>query len=126
MKPDSQIRRKAMKAIQAVTASAVLFAGVSCSPDDDIRDPSWNLQEGDTGNDATADADATVDDTGDAMVDAATRCNAEESTGVCPAECTMDNDIDCCESNNGCWDSGVCWEGGCAVPGPFVPPRMAA
>ena len=131
--------------MKAVTAGALLFAGVSCTSDDPTdNDDSWNLEE--PGGDATADdaddgdvdtGDATVSDTGTdviavdtgsdgGMVDADIRCDDEERTGVCPDECTMDSDIDCCEENDGCWDSGTCWEGGCAVPGPFVPPKMSA
>ena len=51
------------------------------------------------------------------------QCNAQESTGHCPEGCTTDEDVDCCEETPaGCWVGGVCRP--CAIPGPFVPPKM--
>lgn len=152
MKLDYEIRKKALRAMQAVTASAVLFAGVSCSSTEGSDDSEWNLHEEDAGNDVTTDTngDASGDTNGDASADAsgdtggdastdvggdtdtngetdvALSCNDEQSTGVCPEGCTMEDDVDCCHEGGGCWDMDECWEGGCAVPGPFVPPRMVA
>ena len=58
---------------------------------------------------------------------------SDDLDGVCPAMCDMNNDRDCCEDmgvgGGSCFynppmngQPGSC---GCAVPGPFVPPRMA-
>ncbi len=48
-----------------------------------------------------------------------------ETDGVCPEECTTENDGDCCEGQ----DWGSCMLDSvhgcsCAVPGPFVAPSM--
>ncbi len=167
MKDDARIRKKALRSMQAMTAGALLFAGVSCT-DVEESETSWNLQDPDTGGDATLDANgdtgsdvgdtgpdttfADASDTGDAGTDAETLdigqpgndtgidtgpdaeiadvgllCNDQESTGTCNEECTIHNDIDCChEDEFNCWSAGECWVGGCAVPGPFVPPAMTA
>ena len=196
---DDEIRRKALRAITSVTAGAMLFAGVACSPDstdqepeNNDTDPEWNLQDPDSGGDTSASdtavsdtgADTSVADTGsdapvipdtaipdtgtdapvipdtaipdigsdaptvdigtdapvitdapifpdtavaDAGTDVGDRCNDQERTGECHEECTIDNDIDCCEDIE--YGFGVWMEdGGCAVAveGPFVPPRMPA
>ena len=117
---DDQIRSKALTAMKAVTASAILFAGVACSSESDTtRDVGWNVDQQDTAVSDTSDAVATAD------ADNGEDCNDEESTGVCPDHCTQDNDVDCCESS-GMYEW---WDDGCyavAVPGPFVPPSMKA
>lgn len=111
MNDDTKTRKRSLWAMKAVTAGALLFAGVSCTSDDD-DDNSWNVQE-DTG---VADADS----------DAGPQCSGDEFTGECDERCSIHDDADCCELEGHCWSGGECWEGGCAVPGPFVPPRIRA
>lgn len=100
--------------MKAVTAGALLFAGVSCTGDDDdtSNDGGWNVQEGDAGADADGDADSPG------------FCSGGERTGDCHVMCSIDEDIDCCEQAGHCWQGGQCYEDACAVPGPFVPPKM--
>ena len=107
MSDNRKVHRKALRAMKAVTAGAILFAGVACS-NDDTDDPDWNVGENDT------EADNAVADTGP-------ECNAEESTDVCPDKCHMDDDVDCCEESGGFWEGDFC---SVVVPGPFVPPAM--
>ena len=134
MNDDSKIRHKALHAMKAVTAGALLFAGVACSGDDDTTNgPNWNIGNQnagnatttDTGGDADGDASSQNDDQNTVVADAGEDCNDEESTGVCPEHCDEDNDVDCCEEID--WGYGE-WsdEYGCmvAIPGPFVPPCM--
>ncbi len=113
MKANDNIRNKAMMAMKAVTAGALLFAGVACSGDTDDTEETWNVAEQDAGSDAED------DDTGPL-------CNAQESTGECPEGCTQENDVDCCEEIDSEWEwcdwiDGYC---SCAIMGPFVPPSM--
>lgn len=58
MSDETVIRQKALWAMKAVTAGALLFAGVSCSGDADPADPEWNL------SDNHASADVATTDTG--------------------------------------------------------------
>jgi hypothetical protein len=123
MKRDLEIRRKALRATMAVTASAMLFAGVGCSNDDDTTDPGWDVREPetDTGRE-DADVEGDVADDADDVSenDSGPGCNEDEADGVCPQGCHSGNDVDCCERGGGFW------AGGCAVEGPFVPPSMPA
>ena len=113
MSDANRIRKKSLWAMKAVTAGALLFAGVSCTSDDDdtSNDSSWNIEEG---------GDAALSDTDDT----APECSGDEFTGQCDPRCSIHEDADCCEMEGHCWMSSECWEGGCAIPGPFVPPSM--
>ena len=53
-------------------------------------------------------------------------CEANERDFACPSTCTTNNDADCCaDSLDGfCTLDPVAMTCGCAVPGPFMPPRM--
>lgn len=120
MGQESKIRKKALIAIKAVTAGAVLFAGVACSGEEEANDVGFNITEADA---ATGDTEGDTTPVADA--DSGAECNSEESTGVCPEMCDRDNDVDCC-NDDGMYEW---WDGGChamAVPGPFVPPKMRA
>lgn len=126
---DDRIRRKAIRAITAVTAGAMLFAGVACTSDDDDSGNSnngeWNLQDGDASGD-TAEGDVTANHTqfGDTDGQSESKCNMQESTGECHEDCTIYNDKDCCnEDDFGYWSNGDC---AVAIEGPFIPPRMPA
>ncbi len=58
MKEKTKTRKKALRAMKAVTAGAILFAGVACS-DDDTGSTGWNIDENDAGDDvATSNADS--------------------------------------------------------------------
>ncbi len=111
---DKEIRKKAITAVKAVTAGAILFAGVSCWSDDGNEGPEWNIENSDAGGDAAV-SDASGSDV------QSMRCDAQESTGECYEECNRDNDVDCCYN----W-GGELWDGECVayIEGPFVPPRM--
>lgn len=122
MSDESTLRQRSLLAMKAVTAGALLFAGIACSDDDDTNEPDWNIQDNQNSADAggdTAVADVSQNDTGEA-------CNTESYTGVCPDHCTIDEDLDCCEASGGCWWGGECDPWGCVVPGPFVPPTVVA
>ena len=132
MDRNQEIRRKALKAARAVTAGALLFAGLSCTDVDDTTPPGWDVGEGspdvsspDTGTAEARAPDTSAPDTSppdpdvsetDALVD----CSGEVTDGICPSHCHEHNDADCCEE----W--GGIWAGGCAIEGPFVPPSMPA
>lgn len=118
MSKKSEIRKKSLWAMKAVTAGALLFAGVSCSGEtDDSNDSEWNIQEGDAG------ADASPSDTAVADADNGDECYDGQANGNCPEHCTMDDDVDCCIESGGDWFGDGC---AVAVPGPFVPPKMTA
>lgn len=91
MENDQRIRRNAIRAMQAVAAGALIYAGLSCG-----------------------------------VVDAVTPCDSKEADGECPKVCGIMVDVDCCYEAGGCWEDGRCQFTGCSIPGPFVPPRMAA
>lgn len=130
MDSDAEIRKRAITAMKAVTAGAILAAGVACSSDGETPDAGWELTE-DVGQDSADDtgSDTSGVDTGpDAITqDTGSECNDQESTGYCPEGCGVDDDIDCCteSSTEMCWSS---WEEGfgCTTicEGPFVPPEM--
>ena len=126
---DDEILRKSLTAMKAVTAGALLIAGVACSSDEEGPDPSWEV-----GEDAGPQQDGGDDDTGidtgpDAIiaVDTGPSCNDQESTGVCPEGCSINDDVDCCnqDGDEWCWSE---WEEGFGCTticmGPYVPPRM--
>lgn len=174
---DAIIRQKALHAIRAITAGALLFAGLGCSqteppeaalgdagrtsatdasrldaqaadaaaiPADaarvDAHMADATLPDAGAPDAQTITADAAPQDEGDArgaddadvahgadaqladaaLADASVACKAEASDGICPADCAMHEDQDCCEAQGGIWT------GGCAIPGPFVPPAMPA
>ncbi len=121
MSDSSAIRKKAINAMKAVTAGALLCAGIACSGDDDTEGPEWNINQSNDADVTTTDAGS---DTG--KTDAGVDCNDEYSNDICPEHCDEHNDVDCCENIDygyGHWSD----EHGCsvAVPGPFVPPAMA-
>jgi hypothetical protein len=135
-KKTDPIRRKARRAARAVTMGAAL-AAAGCSPDSSpISDNNdWDLSNDASHSDAvtadTATADAVTTDTQvrDAAVDALADADITEATcsdeadEICPEICTHNNDYDCCVLGPGfTYLPG----GGCAVPGPFVPPAMRA
>ena len=95
-------RRRALRAAQAVTLGVgMALAGAACS---ESHTP-------DSG---------TPEDAGDAMAD-----TAADSTTDSAIDCSGDEwwmSEECCELSGGFWDPS----GGCAVPGPFVPPAMPA
>ncbi len=127
MSQETKIRKKAIVAMKAVTASAIFFAGVSCSSEEESTDVGFSVNEPDVATSDTGEDTAVADigaDTAVADADDGAICNTEVSTGVCPDQCDRDNDIDCCESDGGDWWDGQC--GPVAVPGPFVPPSMRA
>jgi hypothetical protein len=69
----------------------------------------------DVGNDVALDTGVDAD-----QPDTAISCSAGIVDGICPPECTQDEDIDCCEADSFCsWSVDGC---GCAVEGPFAPP----
>ncbi len=123
---DKEIRKRAISAVKAVTAGAILFAGLSCGSDDGNEGPQWNIENRDAGSDAAlsdAGGDVALSDANGSDVQDVqeTRCNAQESTGECYEECHQDEDVDCCHQ----W-GGELWDGQCAALniGPSVPPRM--
>ena len=66
MSNNRNVRRKALRAMKAVTAGAILFAGVACS-DDESGGTTFNVGEEDAGTDAaTADTggDTSTEDAG--------------------------------------------------------------
>lgn len=106
---------RALMAAQAVTLGTGLLAA-GCGATDVSREDA-----GDGGHDA-GDSGA-----GDAIADAGT-CLIELD-GLCPADCTDDNDGDCCEDSCGApgWSYLDPTNGcSCAVEGPFAPPSLAA
>ena len=85
--------------------------------------------EPDADPDAVADADTPPEP--DVRPDAPPEPDTDGATckdtvdGICPEECTRDDDADCCNEVELCtWEPS--WGCACAVPGPFVPPTMAA
>ena len=92
-------RRRALRAAQAVTLGLAIAAG-GCS----------NSHE--TGEDAGTDTGGTDTLVADAM----------EDTTLPECEEFPPTDEECCDIVGGFWSSGRCE---LAVPGPFVPPRMA-
>lgn len=109
---------RALLAAQAVTLGTGLIA-VGCGTTE-VRRP----DAGDAGTDTT-------DGGGDTAVDVVVDANVcfIEMDDVCPADCTPDNDGDCCEDSCG----GPGWSYldptngcSCAVEGPFAPPSLAA
>ncbi len=92
-------RRRALRAARAVTLSLALGAGAAgCSM-----------------------AHSPDTDAGPDPVDAAV---ADAGTDAGPIDCSGPewwNSEACCEMNGGFWSGG-----GCAVPGPFVPPDLPA
>ena len=91
---------------------ALIDASPDADPDVDPDTPEPDVSEPDVERDAPG------PDTDEAT------CTTEPDT-ICPDACTQDNDADCCNEIEWCfWDPGFgC---ACAVPGPFVPPTMAA
>jgi len=78
------------------------------------------------GMDAAMMADAGHDGGRDAGAADAGECDAGPMAGgegdcICPSTESPGTDADCCVLAGGFWSSG-----GCAVPGPFVPPSMTA
>ncbi len=63
MSEKKAIRRRALQAMKAVTASAILFAGVACSGDESDK-TNFNVGEPDTGNDVSTSNDTGSNDTG--------------------------------------------------------------
>lgn len=96
----SDRRRRALRAARAVTLSLALGASAAgCSM-----------------------AHAPDGDAGPEPVDSGT---ADAGHDAGPIDCTTSewwNSQECCEMNGGFWTEG----GGCAVPGPFVPPDLPA
>lgn len=113
---DQRIRRKAIGAIKAVTAGAILFAGVACSGEEPDG-PHWNIGNHDAGGDVTQTdtADTAQADSGSTGV-----CSTEEVNEECYAECNENNDIACCQQ----WGTWLGDECAAWIEGPFVPPRM--
>ncbi|MCA9604713.1 MAG: hypothetical protein KC619_03930 [Myxococcales bacterium] len=94
-------RRRALRAARAVTLSLALGAGAAgCSM--------AHAPEGDAGPDP---ADSGIVDSG----------TADAGEVDCTTAEWWDTEV-CCELSGGFWQPG----GGCAVPGPFVPPDLPA
>ena len=55
------------------------------------------------------------------MVDAGCTDTRPDFDCFCDSTVGSGSDADCCEMSGGIWTGG-----GCAVPGPFVPPAMFA
>lgn len=102
-----------------------------CSETPDGTCPTWCTEN----DDADCCELSAVNDAVCTLAGGACECKvvacSDELDGVCPDSCTVGNDRDCCEGQQGlsCFytpppmpgEMGFC---GCAVPGPFVPPRM--
>lgn len=120
-------RQRALRASLAVTLGGAAL-GMGCG-----TEPGGPADAGGDVSDAALD---TSDAAGDVAVDVATDTVAEvsdpcsdEIDEMCPAECSADNDFDCCIEQDDAFTS--CWYDpatgcGCAIEGPFVPPSLAA
>ncbi len=101
MAREKEARKRALRAARAVTLGvSMTLGGAACSASHpapgDASPPTDAAPDG--ASDATADADTGVD------------CSGDDWWSV----------EECCEASGGFWDPS----GGCAVPGPFVPPAM--
>jgi len=131
----SRARARALRASLAVTlGGALAAAGCGTSQTDDRRttdagptDTSTDGGETDAATDAAPDAepDTSPDVAPDTPpADVAPSC-ADESDGVCPEGCTIDDDYDCCMDFDPDWCTyDPEWGCGCAVEGPFAPPNL--
>jgi len=98
----SRARERALRAARAVTVTVTLALGAgglaACTSSHDPTGTDPVIA--DAGTDAASVRDGVCDRTGSAAW----------------------SDPDCCDESGGFWVEG----GGCAVPGPFVPPSMAS
>lgn len=80
------------------------------------------------GSDARAEPDAVAGDGGNVpdtgVADTGTNPMCTVADNVCPAGSSASNDPDCCMQSGGAWVCDAGGNGGCAVPGPFVPPSF--
>jgi hypothetical protein len=98
---DASTRRyRALRAARAVTLGVALAAVSGCSTSHSGEDTSPPPDGG----------DATVDGSSDSAVDTGMDCTSSD---------WWDTE-ECCELSGGFWSGG-----GCAVPGPFVPPEAS-
>lgn len=132
----SRARARALRASLAVTLGGALVAGCGTSQTDDDRTTDGGTV--DAATDATSDtatdtapdtaADVAPDTAPDVSpdtppADAGATC-ADESDGVCPEGCSIDEDYDCCMEFDPDWCTyDPEWGCGCAVEGPFAPPE---
>jgi hypothetical protein len=140
-------RRRALRAARAVTMGLGLGgAGLACSgspglsPGDGAtpRDLAWNVADVAKPADLSVPEDLAVPPDVAATVDLAKARDFAAATdlavrfdakgdfagfdGVCPQDGGMaGSDPDCCVASGGFWING-----GCAIPGPFVPPSLPA
>ena len=139
----ARARRRALRAAQVVTIGLALAGGGCSDRGDDPDATAIDSGGGDSGGTDSGGSDSGGSDSGGSdasdpdsgpmdgggapdvrVADAGDCARAEEDPDfdcLCPPGAGPGTDADCCEMSGGFWAGG-----GCAVPGPFVPPSMHA
>ena len=147
------VRARSLHAARAVTLAGFVSAGCggvtrvhttdpSATSTGDEQNPTLEVAPSDAPGAGTPDPGQTiivwpdsilapVDEPSSAAEQAETPVAAcgKELDGICPAECTTENDADCCEGdqNSAGWmwcSYSTEWGCNCAIEGPFAPPSF--
>ncbi len=123
-------RSRALRATRAVTLGSLSLAACGTSPvEPTVGGPGSDTGGGDTGHTDTAPDTVVLPDTSVTDAEPDVLSCSEITDDICPEFCSENDDADCCEAQNDEWtwcDFDPEWGCGCAVEGPFAPPRFAA